>query len=107
MISEECVVQNFGHESIVCVCNATYCDTEPNPTTPEENKFIWYATTKGGKRLYRTDGIMDNYVGSDNTIIINPKLTYQTIIGFGGAFTDSFGINMAQMSKDTQNNIIK
>lgn len=32
--------------------------------------------------------------------------TYQTILGFGGAFTDSSGINIAQLPEAAQENLL-
>ena len=32
---------------------------------------------------------------------------YQKLYGFGGAFTDAAGINIAKLSSESQNNLIK
>lgn len=41
------------------------------------------------------------------TIEIDPSTIFQNIIGFGGAITDAVGVNLAALSKETQNNLIK
>ena len=40
-------------------------------------------------------------------IKITRNVTYQKIIGFGGAMTDAAGINIASVSNKTGDNIIK
>lgn len=44
---------------------------------------------------------------ADTTIIVDSKKKYQKIIGFGGAFTDATGINIAKLSRATQNQLIR
>ena len=39
-------------------------------------------------------------------ISIDPDLQMQTIIGFGGAFTDSAGLNIASVERDLQEQIM-
>lgn len=40
-------------------------------------------------------------------IIINPKQTFQTIFGFGGAFTDATGINIAKLDSPLRTRIVE
>lgn len=37
---------------------------------------------------------------------LNTKVTRQTVIGFGGAFTDAAGINIASLPSDAQDQLI-
>ncbi len=41
------------------------------------------------------------------TIMIDPGKTFQTIIGFGGAFTDAAAVNFAKLSRDKQEEFLK
>lgn len=41
-----------------------------------------------------------------NGILIDRRRQFQEIIGFGGAFTDSTGFNIAALDNDTQNNLL-
>ncbi len=41
------------------------------------------------------------------TIMIDPNKTFQSIIGFGGAFTDASAINFAKLSKANQEKFLK
>lgn len=44
----------------------------------------------------------------ENQIInIYPEITYQTIIGFGGAFTEATGVSIKKLPADKQNKVIK
>ena len=41
------------------------------------------------------------------TISLDRDTKYQTILGFGGAFTDAAGINIAHLSNKTQETLVK
>jgi len=38
---------------------------------------------------------------------LNPTATYQTLVGFGGAFTDAAGINIDSLSTQTKENLMR
>lgn len=97
-----------GHN--VCVCNATYCDTVPpiNTQLPSD-KYQLYSTTQN--RL----GFIESYESFERSVSkpveaviqVDSKLKHQTIIGFGGAFTDSTGINVASLPKTAQDFLLE
>jgi len=41
------------------------------------------------------------------TIMIDPKITFQTIEGFGGAFTDAASVTFGKLPKESQDKILK
>lgn len=41
------------------------------------------------------------------SVVIDPSKTYQTVLGFGGAFTDSTGININALPERLQDDLIK
>jgi len=49
----ECNPRDFGHGSIVCVCNGSYCDTLPPFSVKSlgKGKFYHVVSTKDGKRF--------------------------------------------------------
>jgi glucosylceramidase len=54
---------------------------------------------------------VDAHLASTNpnnlaTVRVEPRVTYQTIVGFGGAFTDSSGYVLQKMPKDKQEEIL-
>lgn len=116
---KDCVPRKSKYDSIVCVCNSTYCDTTPNVEVPENGYFNWYVSSKDGLRLSFSQGKFSNesYVPQEShesdenaienstsvhVIAVNRVITYQPISGFGGAFTDSAGINILSLSKKAQ-----
>ncbi|XP_033321048.2 putative glucosylceramidase 3 [Megalopta genalis] len=113
--SQECVPRSFGNQKIVCVCNATYCDETPErvPKVPKNGSFYWYVSTKGGQRLNFSEkkfGQCDRSLLSLlNTVTLNLDHTkkYQSILGFGGAFTDSSGIHIKSLSNATQEQLLR
>ena len=112
-----CNPRKTGSSSIICVCNATYCDTvEPDNVLPSD-KFAVYETTRSGDRMKKTvlskqrltEEELESQVKLSKDLLIyevDPNDTRQKIVGFGGTFTDASGINIASLSKDAQNNLI-
>ena len=40
-------------------------------------------------------------------VTVDASIQYQSIIGFGGAFTDSAGINLAKLSRPAQDLLLR
>ncbi|XP_076653663.1 lysosomal acid glucosylceramidase-like [Halictus rubicundus] len=102
--SDGCVPKSYGHDKIVCVCNATYCDETPeqNPKVPVHGSFYWYVSAKDGRRMSFSEkqyGDCPNTLFGPLTLNVDSSEQYQKILGFGGAFTDSAGINLKKLSK--------
>jgi glucosylceramidase len=95
----------------VCVCNSTHCDRTPEPEPLAAGKYALYVSSNAGSRLTRTgDGsfapsLDSQWVGQE--IDVDEATTYQTIRGFGGAFTDSVGINVKSLSPNAQLNLLR
>lgn len=106
-----CIQRKFDQDSFVCVCNATYCDTyenmEPSRPGPSNPIPYWYAvvTTREGHRMQRRTGSFGTAEPNKYVFKVG-NTTRQTILGFGGAFTDAATINMNSLSKGARNNII-
>lgn len=105
-----CIKADFGYGSTVCVCNATYCDTvEPLLPIPS-GSYAVYLSSKVGHRLDKTvHSFKPGPSASEPDVVIklDKNTTYQTILGFGGAFTDATGINVHKLSPDAQENLLK
>ncbi|XP_076749061.1 lysosomal acid glucosylceramidase-like [Xylocopa sonorina] len=109
---KECVPRSFGPDRIVCVCNATYCDTTPDnePKIPRNGTVYWYVSSKKGLRMSRSEAAFGSceYGKSQSTVLtIDVTSKHQTIVGFGAAFTDSAGINVKKLSEATQDQLIR
>ena len=103
--SQECNIQTAQYGT-VCVCNSTYCDTVPSLNVTSGN-YQFYSTSKSKLGFYSTTGPFTNTTTSTNTIVVDQSTTYQTIIGFGGAFTDATGINIASLPTAAQQKLIE
>ncbi|XP_060866728.1 lysosomal acid glucosylceramidase-like [Metopolophium dirhodum] len=107
--ADDCLPRKFAYGT-VCVCNSTYCDRTPEPETLSAGKYALYTSSNAGSRMRRSSGSfvpsLDSQWSGDE-IDVDATTTYQTIHGFGGAFTDSVGINVKALSPNTQLNLLK
>lgn len=108
--NKPCIPRQFDQDSIVCVCNATYCDTiedvgsEKRPTNPI-SYWSSYVTTKAGLRLsYKFGGFSPS--PSSQVLFTVRNITNNTIMGFGGAFTDAATMTMKSLSDNARTNLI-
>merc|ERR1712241_618106 len=101
-----CPPRDFGHSSTVCVCNRTYCDTyDP---VQAQTSLRGHVSDRAGRRL---EEYVLSWEESEETvgvtIRLNRSVRYQELFGFGGAFTDAAGINIAKLSQDTQTKLVE
>nr|CAD7439084.1 unnamed protein product [Timema bartmani] len=64
--------RDYGSTSIVCVCNATYCDIL-DPISEESitsGSFIHYSSTQSGKRLQPNKGVFSNNEGGAQLLFL-------------------------------------
>ncbi|XP_033219935.1 lysosomal acid glucosylceramidase-like isoform X2 [Belonocnema kinseyi] len=104
--ANHCIPRKFEKDRIVCVCNSTYCDSTPE-MSPDPGSFHWYVSSKAGQRLNLTTGKIGNTKEGSTILTLNPEKRYQTIQGFGGAFTDSAGINIKNLSDASQQKLLE
>ncbi|CAF4885237.1 unnamed protein product [Pieris macdunnoughi] len=106
-----CAVKHILGQSIVCVCNSTYCDDFIRE--PPTEGYITYTSSKAGLRFKKEVHSFLN--ASDKNCVkcseihldVDPSVTYQRIEGFGGAVTDSAGINWKSLEPALQYYMIK
>ncbi|XP_053552504.1 lysosomal acid glucosylceramidase [Bombina bombina] len=103
-----CVPLSFGHSSVVCVCNSTYCDSLDPVVLPSDGNFIRYESSQSGKRLEPSTGAFKKEQPTKSGLVftLNDKKKFQTIKGFGGAVTDSASLNILSLSPGSQNNLL-
>ncbi|KAK4807563.1 hypothetical protein QYF61_003352 [Mycteria americana] len=103
-----CDARDFGHGSLVCACNATYCDTLDPVVLPAPGTYVKYESSKAGKRLERSEGSFQrNTKTPDFHLTLDTAQRYQKVKGFGGSVTDSAAINIQSLSKDAQNHLLR
>ncbi|XP_053995607.1 lysosomal acid glucosylceramidase-like [Hylaeus anthracinus] len=109
--ANDCVPRSFGTDRIVCVCNATYCDglPEDHPEVPEDGSAYLYESNKGGLRLKVSTVKFGSCRGGGlrHNINLDSSKKYQKILGFGGAITDSAGINIKKLSPAAQEQLLR
>uniref|UniRef100_A0A183BSX3 Glucosylceramidase n=1 Tax=Globodera pallida TaxID=36090 RepID=A0A183BSX3_GLOPA len=116
-----------GAESFVCVCNSSYCD---RPAADDDDDVQWHWHGGGGGddgttalvfmsdadkfRLHRQfvpilHGVEEEQqIGRREekdiwlSIRVNASVQFQTVLGFGGAFTDSATYNLNSLSGPTR-----
>lgn len=104
-----CLKKYFNQSSFVCVCNSTYCDTIVTNLTPSKGQVSVISTSKAGDRFNQSvSGLWSAAVVPEGAVLIkvNTSVVRQTIIGFGGTFTDAAGINIANLPKGAQDQLI-
>lgn len=101
------MLKAFGGNAFVCVCNSTYCDKVENtdPQKASKGGYSMYQSDITGKRLLHSYGSASKQA-CGLEVLVNLNNTFQSIIGFGGAFTDAAGINIQSLSASTQKNLL-
>lgn len=105
-----CVPRNYGHDSFVCVCNVTYCDSFVNVAPARAGIVTTYQSDRDLNRfatgqLQFSKNTLD--VGDGIVVTIERDQTFQTLFGFGGSFSDSAGLNIDKLPAKLGKNIIK
>jgi glucosylceramidase len=102
------VQRTYGHDSFVCVCNADFCDEPGIPQPPSAGEYVAYVSSRYELRLEPSQGSVEATNGNgDYQINIDTNIQYQTILGFGGAFTDSAGLNLNALSANARENALR
>jgi len=112
-----CAARDYGHGSVVCVCNSTYCDTVNTAIPVPMNSVSVFTSTKSGQRFnFSTlslkplktvdDGSFSSEDSAEVTITIDTTQKMQIIKGFGGALTDSASINIKSLSEEVQSKLL-
>ncbi|KAH7484858.1 hypothetical protein KRP22_006024 [Phytophthora ramorum] len=92
-----------GNLDGVCVCNETQCDSVSNKYLRlTAGQVGVYTTSQAGARLDYKQREVDASPVSSPTFSVDVSTQYQTIIGFGAAFTDSAAINVYKLSSKLQ-----
>nr|XP_016854371.1 PREDICTED: glucosylceramidase-like [Anolis carolinensis] len=106
--SRPCAPRFLSARAMVCVCNATYCDTMDPVSIPAVGRFVKYESTSAGGRLERSEGVIQpSTSGSGLRYTYNPFVHYQRIKGFGGSLTDAAAINIMRLSPAAQDHLLR
>lgn len=106
--AEECAARQTNSTSIICVCNSTYCDTLPQVVNLTNGTYQLFTSTRDGLRLSPSNGSFSSeFAFNFFRVYVDRSKRYQTIQGFGGAFTDAAGINIAQLPAAAQEKLLR
>ncbi|XP_043310555.1 lysosomal acid glucosylceramidase [Cervus canadensis] len=103
-----CSPKSFGYSSVVCVCNATYCDSLDPLTLPDPGNFSRFESTRSGRRMELSLGTFQaNRTGTGLLLTLQPDQKFQKVKGFGGAMTDAAALNILALSPAARNLLLK
>lgn len=106
--AQPCIPKSFGYSSVVCVCNASYCDSLDPVTLPALGTFSRYESTRRGRRMELSVGaIQANRTGTGLLLTLQPEKKFQKVKGFGGAMTDATALNILALSPPTQKLLLR
>ncbi|XP_052036021.1 lysosomal acid glucosylceramidase [Apodemus sylvaticus] len=106
--AQPCIPKSFGYSSVVCVCNATYCDSLDPLTLPALGTFSRFESTRSGRRMELSVGsIQANRTGTGLLLTLQPEEKFQKVKGFGGAMTDATALNILALSPPTQKLLLR
>lgn len=91
----------------ICVCNSTYCDTVQLGTIPPGTIKVFLTSNESAGYNVREETFSGTKQAGVNSLTINRNIKYQEIIGFGGAFTDSTGLNIKLLPEEAQKKLIE
>ncbi|XP_018007353.1 lysosomal acid glucosylceramidase [Hyalella azteca] len=101
--SGHCWERRYDRDSFVCPCNATCCDEPGILAAPEAGTFAHYVSDRAEFRIEAFSGPIEDAAGPTSaSVAVDTSNTYQTILGFGGAFTDAAGQNFNALSDKTK-----
>ncbi|XP_063240975.1 lysosomal acid glucosylceramidase-like [Bacillus rossius redtenbacheri] len=110
--AKPCMARNYGASSIVCVCNKTYCDSldAVRDSQVSGGKFLHFVSSKAGERLQPHAGAFSaarSGAAASAVFTVVPSATYQEMLGFGGALTDSTAHNIYTLSEQARETLIQ
>ncbi|XP_054869331.1 lysosomal acid glucosylceramidase [Amphiprion ocellaris] len=106
--SSKCISRNFGHDSVVCECNSTYCDSVGSVRPPPVGRFSSYLSSMDGSRMEAGEGrVQKNGSGTGLRLTLVSYQKYQKIRGFGGSMTDAAAINILSLSAASQEQLLR
>lgn len=88
---------------IVCVCDASFCDEPGIIDFPDEGSFTVVTSSEEGLRFnVETFPVASEETPDAVVVTVNRDDVYQTMLGFGGAFTDSAGLSVVSLPSEAQ-----
>ena len=108
---KNCVRLQDDASKIICTCDKTNCDGLEFDWPSERGEARLVETTKSGRRFRSTTlNFSKDFEADESSSIsvigVDLAREQQTIIGFGGAFTDAAAININSLSKPVRDKLL-
>lgn len=105
----DCVPRSFEGDSVVCVCTAEFCDLPGVIDEPAHGTYTMITSSRLGERFNVSSSTVDTAPdpGATVTVTIPHGEVFQSMFGFGGAFTDATGINILKLPQEAQDWLMK
>ena len=110
--ADRCAPRKYGYDSIVCVCNVTYCDSFESISPSPSNTVQAFVSSRGGLRFERSEiRVTQGFSRPVNAkfdieVTIDSSKQFQSIKGFGAAFTDAAGLSTKALKDPLQEKVI-
>ncbi|KAL6740522.1 hypothetical protein Aduo_013871 [Ancylostoma duodenale] len=103
-----CAARSLGKNQVVCVCNTTYCDNVESVGDLQSGQAVLYYSNEVGRRLEKSS-LEQTSRKAENSLLLtlDSRTKFQKILGFGGAFTDSAGINLHSLPRSMQDSMLE
>lgn len=110
-----CFSKDFGYDGTVCVCSdELQCDSFSDGTPLSKDEYAVYTSSRAGDRFRLRTGMQNTVLNEGKssfseeevTFAVNQSEVFQSILGFGGAFTDAAGLNILNISTTLQKKLI-
>jgi glucosylceramidase len=99
--ASDCKPRKFNHDSIVCVCDESQCDSLDPLEKSAAGIIQIFESTRDGKRFEKRLQAFNDDVnpptGYQWNLTIDRSQQYQDVIGFGGAFSDAAALSIASL----------
>lgn len=108
-------VRYKNEKRILCACNEIYCGELKLNTPERRGQTFLYRTSRSGKRLElkdlgeitRINYKEHHFRVPKSNITVDLSKEYQTIMGWGGAFTDATGQNLESLPESLRHKLIE
>ena len=78
----------------ILLTSGAYVVTRAVPAFAATSANVWLTTADASEKLAQQASVAFGTPGSGSVITVNPNITYQSIIGFGGSMTDASAFNI-------------
>ncbi|CAG0907033.1 unnamed protein product, partial [Darwinula stevensoni] len=109
--SSPCEPRQYDYDSVVCVCTAEYCDFPGVIHAPDDTELYTAVTSSRDGLRFETQHLpfadRTDETTTRTRVRVNRQEEYQSLLGFGGAFTDAAGLNIKSLEPAAQELIIR